>query len=396
MLEVEVYDNFNKNILLYRKKNAGTFSKPLPKPKAIGVALDYEFYVSGHDYTSSATLSCPVKAGDMVHVKTNEKRKEPHHFDGFNGSQYIEILYLVTAVDENNKATLQNYFYAMLENRQIPTSIYYNVWADYLNFMIWSIDDSDTNYIFHHIFYPQALLDLPDNKRPLPKYGFKAESIDLTDVCRKLQNSFKFQITTSIDWIAYSYDDTVDGVFYPAGIPIPFVGLDLGFSVGEPIETRIDATQNVISEDVIYIERSNYNRAICYYKPEDPNNPGQPKEDSDYITTPLIYTLTEDGTVVEPYSYESPVHGLDLPAQVFTKTVFYDIKPTLAQVKTEINGDTTLKKFTFDSNKLQHLTINDPIKLWYDGKTYDGHICDMVFTSQGVRLVFLESSSVVE
>lgn len=395
MIEVEVYDNFNKNILLYRKSNT-TFSKPLPRPKAIGVAIDYEFYVSGHDYTSTAVLSCSVQAGDMVQIKTNQKRREPRDFGGTKLSEYIEILYLVTAVDENNKATLQNYFYAMLENRQIPTSIYYNVWADYLNFMIWNIDDRDTNYIFHNIFYSKAFLDLPDNKRPLPKYGFKSESIDLTDVCRKLQNSFKFQVTASIDWITYTYDNTIDGVFYPAGIPIPFVGLDLGFSVGEPIETRIDATQNVINEDVIYIDRSNYNRVICYYKPEDPNNPGQPKEDSDYITTPLIYTLREDGTVIDPYTYNSPVHGLDLPSQVFTKTVFYDIKPTLAQVKTEINGDTILKKFTFDSNKLQPLTVNDPVKLWYAGKSYDGHICDMVLTENGVRLVFLESSSVVE
>lgn len=393
MLEVEVYDNFNKNTLLFRHSGF-TQQKPLPKPKAVGVALDYEFYVTGHDYTSSATLSCPVKAGDMVHVKTNEKRKELHNIP--NETPYIQILYLVTAVDDNNKATLQNYFYAMLENRQIPTTMYYNQWADYLTFLTWNINDSVTNYITHNVFYPKALTDLPNTDRVMPKYGFKAESIDLVEVMKKLQDSFKFQMMASVDWITYPFDETIDGVLYPAGIPRAVVSLDAGFNVYDVIETRIDSTQNVLSEDVVYIQRSNYNRVICYYKPEDPNNPGQPIENSNYIQPPLIYTITEDGQVVEPYIYDSPVHGLDLPSQVFTKTVFYDIKPTLAQVKTEINGDTTLKKFTFDMNRLQPLTINDPVKLWYDGISYNGHICDMAFTPSGTRLVFLESSDVVE
>lgn len=395
MLEVEVYDNFNINTLLYRKSDL-TLSKPLPKPKATGVAMDYEFFVTGHDYTSSAVLSCPIKAGDMVHVKTNERRREPHDYGGSQLSPYIEILYLVTSVDDNNKVTLQNYFKSMIDNRQVPTSLYYNKWADYLTFVIWCISDNMTNYLAHNFFYPQALLDLPNNNRPLPKYGFKAESIDLIEVFKKLQDSFKFQFMTSIDWITYSWDNVYDGITYPAGIPIPFVGLDLGFNVAESIKTRIDESQNIVSEDVVYIERSNYNRLVAYFKPEDPNNAGQPVENSDYIQPPKVYTLTENGNVVEPYSYASPVHGLDLPSQVFTKTVFYDIHPTLAQVKTEINGDTILKKFTFDAPKIQFLTVNDPITLWYGGSSYDGHICDMVLTENGTRLVFLESSSVVE
>lgn len=396
MLEIEVYDNFNRNQSVEIDNNFINIA-PNKKPKAIGVILDYELFVTGHDYTSSGTVSCPVEVGDMILVKTPTRRKEPIQDGNYSGSPFINILYLVTAVETGNKVTLQNFFWAMIENLQVPQSAYFkgSQAQDYLSFILWSLDITRTNYVARNWFYNRGLVDSPSANLPLPRYGFKAESIDLTEVFKKLQDSFQYMYRVDLNWqYAETRQDWNSVSYYHEWYNN--TGIEVGINISNYIETRVDESLNIVSEDVVYIERSNYNRVTAYYKPTDPDDPTQPVQDSDYILPPLNYTILEDGTIVDTTNYVSPVAGLDMPSQVFGKTVFFDIKPTEAQIRAEISGDTTLKKFTFDLDEKLPLELNDRVNLWYGGKNYYGYICDMVYTENSIRLVFLESTNVIE
>lgn len=110
MLEFNLYNNFNPN-----------------KPsnfivKARGVAMNYELWQTGYKYTSTATLSIKAQIGDIVEVllddsytlATSETKTEK--FD-------LNLLYIVTNIDDSNKATLKNYFWAMIDGVEVPTSI---------------------------------------------------------------------------------------------------------------------------------------------------------------------------------------------------------------------------------------------------------------------------------
>lgn len=111
MLEANVYDNFNPNyynISDFKMPNGKKEKRGLPIPKARCQVIDYELWETGYLYTSSATLTVSVEVGDIVQVLFPEivpieealgKRKKLN----------LDMVYLVTDVDESNKATLKNY-----------------------------------------------------------------------------------------------------------------------------------------------------------------------------------------------------------------------------------------------------------------------------------------------
>ena len=111
MLEFNLYDNFNPNL-----KNPNKFVK------ARGVAMNYELWQTGYKYTSTATLSIKAEIGDVVEIliddsymlATNEIKTEKFE---------LNLLYIITDIDDSNKATLKNYFWAMIDGVEVPTSI---------------------------------------------------------------------------------------------------------------------------------------------------------------------------------------------------------------------------------------------------------------------------------
>ena len=110
MLEFNLYGNFNPN-------KASDFTV-----KARGVAMNYELWQTGYKYTSTATLSIKAEIGDIVEVLLDDSytlataTTTVEKFD-------LNLLYIVTDIDDSNKATLKNYFWAMLDGVEVPTNI---------------------------------------------------------------------------------------------------------------------------------------------------------------------------------------------------------------------------------------------------------------------------------
>ena len=111
MLEFNLYGNFNPNL-----KNPNRFVK------ARGVAFNYELWQTGYKYTSTATLSIKAEIGDVLEILIDDSytlataTSTAEKFD-------LNLLYIVIDIDDSNKATLKNYFWAMIDGVEVPTSI---------------------------------------------------------------------------------------------------------------------------------------------------------------------------------------------------------------------------------------------------------------------------------
>ena len=80
-------------------------------------------------------MTVSVEVGDIVQVLFPEivpieealgKRKKLN----------LDMVYLVTDVDESNKATLKNYFWAMIESLDVPNAIAKKTNSDIINYLI--------------------------------------------------------------------------------------------------------------------------------------------------------------------------------------------------------------------------------------------------------------------
>ena len=110
MLEFNLYGNFNPN---------------MPSDfivKARGVAMNYELWQTGYKYTSTATLSIKAEIGDIVEVLLDDSYTLATAINTVEKFD-LNLLYVVIDVDDSNKATLKNYFWAMIDGVEVPTSI---------------------------------------------------------------------------------------------------------------------------------------------------------------------------------------------------------------------------------------------------------------------------------
>ena len=111
MLEFNLYGNFNPN-----------FKNPNKFVKARGVAINYELWQTGYKYTSTATLSIKAEIRDVVEILIDDSytlSTATNTVEKFD----LNLLYIVTNIDDSNKATLKNYFWAMIDGVEVPTSI---------------------------------------------------------------------------------------------------------------------------------------------------------------------------------------------------------------------------------------------------------------------------------
>ena len=123
MLEFNLYDNFNPN-------NATDF-----RVKARGVIMNYELWQTGYKYTSTAILSIKAEVGDIVEILINDSFTIATSSSA-NEVLFLNLVYIVTEIDTENKATLKNYFWAMIDGLEIPTSVLSGSSLSVLNLLV--------------------------------------------------------------------------------------------------------------------------------------------------------------------------------------------------------------------------------------------------------------------
>ena len=370
MLEANVYDNFNPNyynISDFILPNGKKDKRGLPIPKSRCQVINYELWETGYLYTSSATLTVSVEVGDIVQILFPEVVPIEEAL-GKKKKLNLDMVYLVTDVDESNKATLMNYFWAMIESLDVPNAI---------------TKTKTTN---------SAIIDylIDPNKNDLMSYGYflnssifagkatinrKAETSSATDVAKRIFSKVQFQPTTTIQH-ASSETDPRNLLF------INFASRNWN---RKRITTRVDVKQNVAMDTETIVERSAHNFAIVFIKN---------KATGDYTDAPKMYTAKNNGDVVDYITYHGD--GTDLPDVRTPKTLFYDRDdhgnpPDISTIKAEISSSTIVTRLFFNQNELLPLYINDLVDIWYEGKLYSGYIADRVKTEFNDRLIFVES-----
>lgn len=371
MLEVNIYDNFNPNyynISDYELPNGQKVKRPLPTPKARAVCMDYELWESGYMFTSSATFSYPVEVGDIVEVLFPETKPV-----AINQTEVVDLplafVYLVTDVDDGNKATLQNYFWSMIQGIDVPNKMVLaprTKWyvLDYLT------SPSRADLMSHGYLFNSALF------AGTPNINRKAETADGTDVAKRIFTSVMTQPYSVI---------VKGGAGFNGGLTAEVDSLLIVFANKQwtrtATETRIDEKQNIVTEYETVIERSSYNFATVFVKNA---------TTEDYTDPPKNYVCKDNGTVIDYSTYNGD--GTDLPEVRKTKTLFYDEQPAISTIKAEIVPSTIVTRLTFDQNPLQPLYLNDLVNIWHDGKLYSGYIADTVKTETAERVVFVEGA----
>lgn len=369
LLEANIYDNFNPNVLnildFELPGGAGKVTRPIPKPKALAQALDYELWETGYSYTSSALFSTTVDVGDIVQVKTTEDIPLATTADKTEIAPLSHV-YLVTEVDENNRATLKNYFWAMIEGVDIPTV---TLNAPNSTILVLLTEVEKTALMHHGLIFNRDLFSQPS------KFNRKTESTDAISVAKDIFSSVRYQPTALIRVATYNINSELSQ-------PRDTIEINLSSRTWtrKNITLRIDEALNPAIETETVIERSNYNFAIVYWKDN---------QDDKYPAQPDLYTIDDNGNVVDMRNYTGD--GYNLPEQKLIKTLFYDEgKPTTAQIKAEISGDTIIHKIYFNQDPKLPLYTNDLVTLWYNGISYTGHIADHVITPLTNRLLFVE------
>lgn len=369
LLEANIYDNFNPNVLnildFELPGGAGKVTRPIPKPKALAQVLDYELWETGYSYTSSALFSTAVEVGDIVQVKTTEDIPLAMTEDKTEIAPLSHV-YLVTAVDENNRATLKNYFWAMIEGVDIPTV---TLNAPNSTILVRMTEVEKTALMHHGLIFNRDLFSQPS------KFNRKTESTDAISVAKDIFSAVRYQPTALIRVATYNINGELSQ-------PRDTIEVNLSSRTWnrKNITLRIDEALNPAIETETVIERSNYNFAIVYWKAN---------QDDKYPTQPDLYTIDDNGNVVDMRNYTGD--GYNLPEQKLIKTLFYDEgKPTTTQIKAEISGDTIIHKIYFNQDPKLPLYTNDLVTIWYNGTSYTGHIADHVITPLTNRLLFVE------
>ena len=373
MLEANVYDNFNPNyynISDFNLPNGQKAQRGLPKPKARCQVINYELWETGYLYTSTATLSISVEVGDIVQVLFPEVVPIEEAL-GKEKKLNLDMVYLVTDVDESNKATLKNYFWAMIDSLDVPNAI-----TKTTNFAIidYLIDPDKNNLMSYGYFFNSTIFA---GKATINR---KAETSDARDVAKRVFSKVKFQPTTTIQYASFGADPYLTD---------PRTLLFINFASRKwnrtRITTMVDIKQNVSTDTETIVERSAYNFAVVFVKN---------KTTDDYTDPPKMYTIKNNGDIIDYSTYSGD--GTDLPEVRTSKTLFYDRDdngnpPDISTIKAEISPSTIVTRLIFNQNELLPLYVNDLVDIWYEGKLYSGYIADRVKTEFNDRLIFVES-----
>ena len=370
MLEANVYDNFNPNyynISDFTLPNGEKDKRGLPIPKARCQVINYELWETGYLYTSLATLTVSVEVGDIVQILFPEVVPIEEAL-GKKKKLNLDMVYLVTDVDESNKATLKNYFWAMIQSLDVPSAITKtkttnSAIIDYL------IDPNKNELMSYGYFFNSSIFA---GKATIDR---KAETSSATDVAKRIFSKVQFQPTTTIQH-ASSETDPRNLLF------INFASRNWN---RKRITTRVDVKQNVAMDTETIVERSAHNFAVVFIKN---------KETGDYTDAPKLYTAKNNGDVIDYSTYHGD--GTDLPEVRTVKTLFYDRDehgnpPDISTIKAEISPSTIVTRLIFNQNELLPLYVNDLVDIWYEGKLYSGYIADRVKTEFNDRLIFVES-----
>ena len=368
MLEANVYDNFNPNyynISDFSMPNGKKEKRGLPIPKARCQVINYELWETGYLDTSTATLTVSVEVGDIVQILFPEVVPIEETL-GQKKKLNLDMVYLVTDVDESNKATLKNYFWAMIESLDVPNAI-----TKTTNFAIidYLIDPNKNELMSYGYFFNSSIFA---GKATINR---KAETSSAHDVAKRIFSKVQFQPTTTIQH-ASSETDPRNLLF------INFASRNWNRS---RITTRVDIKQNVAMDTETIVERSAYNFAVVFVKSSNTD---------DYKDPPKMYTAKNNGDVIDYSTYHGD--GTDLPDVRTAKTLFYDRDdhgnpPDISTIKAEISPSTIVTRLIFNQNELLPLYVNDLVDVWYEGKLYSGYIADRVKTEFNDRLIFVES-----
>ena len=370
MLEANVYNNFNPNyynISDFTLPNGKKDKRGLPIPKARCQVIDYELWETGYLYTSSATLTVSVEVGDIVQILFPEVVPIEEAL-GKKKKLNLDMVYLVTDVDESNKATLKNYFWAMIESLDVPSAITKtkttnSAIIDYL------IDPNKNELMSYGYFFNSSIFA---GKATINR---KAETSSATDVAKRIFSKVQFQPTTTIQHASSETDPRT----------LLFINFASRNWNRKRITTRVDVKQNVAMDTETIVERSAHNFAVVFIKN---------KATGDYTDAPKMYTAKNNGDVVDYITYHGD--GTDLPEVRTPKTLFYDRDdhgnpPDISTIKAEISPSTIVTRLFFNQNELVPLYVNDLVDIWYEGKLYSGYIADRVKTEFNDRLIFVES-----
>jgi hypothetical protein len=367
MLEANVYDNFNPNYynLAFSLPNGKRETRGLPIPKARCQVINYELWETGYLYTSSATLTVSVEVGDIVQILFPEVVPIEEAL-GKKRNLNLDVVYLVTSVDESNKVTLKNYFRAMIESLDVPNAITKTTNSAIIDYLI---DPNKNNLMSYGYFFNSTIFA---GKATINR---KAETSSAHDVAKRIFSKVQFQPTTTIQH-ASSETDPRNLLF------INFASRNWNRN---RITTRIDFKQNVSMDTETIVERSAYNFAVVFVKSSNAD---------DYVDPPKMYTAKNNGDIIDYSTYHGD--GTDLPEVRVAKTLFYDRDdhgnpPDMSTIKAEISPSTIVTRLIFNQNELLPLYVNDLVDIWYDGKLYSGYIADRVKTEFNDRLIFVES-----
>ena len=368
MLEANVYDNFNPNYY-----NISDFNLPdgkkdkrgLPIPKARCQVINYELWETGYLYTSSATLTVSVEVGDIVQILFPEVVPIEETL-GKKRNLNLDMVYLVTSVDEGNKATLKNYFWAMIESLDVPNAITKTTNSAIIDYLI---DPNKNNLMSYGYFFNSSIFA---GKATINR---KAETSSAHEVAKRIFSKVQFQPTTTIQHASSEIDPR----------NLLFINFASRSWNRNRITTRVDIKQSVAMDTETIVERSAYNFAVVFVK--------SPNAD-DYTDPPKMYTAKNNGDVIDYSTYHGD--GTDLPDVRTAKTLFYDRDdhgnpPNMSTIKAEISPSTIVTRLIFNQNELLPLYVNDLVDIWYEGKLYSGYIADRVKTEFNDRLIFVES-----
>ena len=157
------------------------------------------------------------------------------------------MVYLVTDVDESNKATLKNYFRAMIESLDVPNAITKTTNSAIIDYLI---DPNKNNLMSYGYFFNSSIFA---GKATINR---KAETSSAHDVAKRIFSKVQFQPTTTIQH-ASSETDPRNLLF------INFASRNWNRN---RITTRIDFKQNVAMDTETIVERSAYNFAVVFVK----------------------------------------------------------------------------------------------------------------------------------
>ena len=368
MLEANVYDNFNPNyynISDFNLPNGKKDKRGLPRPKARCQVINYELWETGYLYTSSATLTVSVEVGDIVQILFPEVVPIEETL-GKKRNLNLDMVYLVTSVDEGNKATLKNYFWAMIESLDVPNAITKTTNSAIIDYLI---DPNKNDLMSYGYFFNSSIFA---GKATINR---KAETSSAHDVAKRIFSKVQFQPTTTIQHASSETDPR----------NLLFINFASRSWNRKRITTRVDIKQSVAVETETIVERSAYNFAVVFIKN---------KEADDYIDPPKMYTAKNNGDVIDYSTYHGD--GTDLPDVRTAKTLFYDrddhgSPPNMSTIKAGISPSTIVTRLIFNQNELLPLYVNDLVDIWYEGKLYSGYIADRVKTEFNDRLIFVES-----